>query len=153
MQDKKRGELKEHKFLLSLILLLVILGGVIGYLFYAGILTTVQLQSLWNNTQSSLFKSYTSLLNWIVQNYIYLVAVALAVIIGTISYLKRGIVKKIFEKTKEYIDGHKLFFLTLAGSVIVVGGVFYLFYSEIIKTEKLQGLGNSVINWFNNLIK
>ena len=98
---------EKYKILLSVILLLIILAGVIGYLFYAGILTIGWLKNLgdgivsslnkaggwiktaWNSVVGGLITGYNATVGWIIGNWLYL-AVGVGVIILVVASIVLG---------------------------------------------------------------
>ncbi|MCK5321614.1 hypothetical protein KAJ38_03475 [Candidatus Pacearchaeota archaeon] len=159
---------KKQKIIASVILAVVILAALFYALFYYKVLSAEQfsiffsnlgarisefgqnmvngISSLWNKIQPLLSSVYTISLNWIIQNYVYLIFGVLAVILIRIAYLNREGFQQIFYRIKYFIVEYKSFLLMFLGLVISSSIVFYIFYSKIVTLEMLK----EILNYFKN---
>lgn len=156
---------KKEKTIISIILVAVMLAILIFFLFYSKILSVEKLSNFFLNIYTMisefgkniadgisnllgsvtfwLYNAYANSLDWIVQNYVYLISAVLVIILGVISYLKRHNIRDISEKIKYFVIEHKKLFLILLILIIVSAVIFYLFYSKIITIGQLDGILNS----------
>jgi len=164
-KEKMKEFFTRHKISLSIILLIVILAGVVSYLFYAGILTVGQLENLWDGVANSLNKvggwfkvvgnsivdglrmGYNATADWIIGNWLYLTMATGIVILGFILYFTRKQLSQVGNWIGRKVKEHKVGFVIWLGVVVLIGIIVYLFYSEILTIDGLGNLLDGFVNW------
>ena len=142
------GMSNKQRVIISSILSVVSLGVLVYALFYYGVLSIEQFGVSFSNLGrgiSELGKNMASPLSWVIQNYVYLVAVILAVVASVIFYRKRNEVRQVFYRIKDFVIGHRSFFLILLGLAVISGIIFYLFSLRVVAFEKL---GNFIQDYY-----
>lgn len=80
---------QHHRVGLLVTVGLIILVGIISYLFYAGISTVAQLRDLGKSIVNGIITGYSSTAKWSVNNWVYLVIGAGIILFGCILYILR----------------------------------------------------------------
>ncbi len=158
----------KHKVSLIILGILVLSCGVVGALFYSGIVTVGQISEGMGNVADSIRSGWGSMVNVVrdfvlnvgefVRDYcIPILSCIGGVVLILAAYLNRNNLQQTFYKTKDFVVRHKLFFLILLGLTILSGIVFYLFYSGIVTVEQIsKGIGdilNSVKSGLQNFVQ